>query len=243
MAYGADFATADPANAPLDAPLLVGADPVMWGALLLALAAAVLIGWYFGQSSRSARVDAADSIWEEIDEAARDAMKADGDSLPAKASALVRTIERRLGRTLGVAGGGGKLIKALDQALKGEPADKPHGSRADHDDGGHGGGHDGRHGHHETAPGSTGGVTVIVNNGKGEDHKPADDHHAAHDAGKSLTVQQRNDALRVAIGHFNDHWGLRRERVRELRAAHAELSNPGPKRPAAGRISGTRAGH
>ena len=240
MAYGADFATADPANAPLDAPLLIGADPVMWGALLLGLAAAVLIGWYFGQSSRSARVDAADSIWEEIDDAAKDAMKADRDSLPAKASALARTIERRLGKTLGVAGGAGELIEALDQALKGEPADKLH---ASHADSGHGGGHDGKPGRHDAAPASTGGVTVIVNNGKGEDHKPADDHHADHDAKNPLTVQQRNDALRVAIGHFNDHWGLRRERVRELRAAHAELSNPGPKRSAAGRISGTRAGH
>lgn len=240
MAYGADFATADPANAPLDAPLMIGADPVMWGALLLGLAAAALIGWYFGQGSRAARVDAADSIWEEIDAAAKDAMKADGDSLPAKASTLVRTIERRLGKTLGVGGGASKLIKALNQALKGEPAEKPHAAHADH---GHGGGHDDKHGHPEAAPAAVGGVTVIVNNGKGDDHKPADDHHGDHDEKKPLTVRERNDALRVAIGHFNDHWGLRRERVRELRAAHAELSNPGPKRSAAGRISGTRAGH
>lgn len=237
MAYGADFATADPANAPLDAPLMIGADPAMWVALLLGLAAAMLIGWYFGQGSRTARVDAADSIWEEIDDAAKDAMKADGDSLPAKASALVRTIERRLGKTLGVAGGAAKLVKALNQALKGEPADRPHPAH------GHGGGHDEKPGHHDAAPASAGGVTVIVNNGKGDDHKPADDHHGDHDGKKPLTVQERNDALRVAIGHFNDHWGLRRERVRELRAAHAELSNPGPKRPAAGRISGTHAGH
>lgn len=240
MAYGADFATADPANAPLDAPLMIGADPVMWGALLLGLAAAALIGWYFGQGSRTARVDAADSIWEEIDDAAKDAMKADGDSLPARASALVRTIERRLGKTLGVAGGAGKLVKALNHAMKGEPADKPHAAPADH---GHGGSHDDKHGRHEAAPAAVGGVTVIVNNGKGDDHKPAEAHHGDHDEKKPLTVQERNDALRVAIGHFNDHWSLRRERVRELRAAHAELSNPGPKRPAAGRISGTRAGH
>lgn len=244
MAYGADFAAADPANAPLDAPLMIGADPILWGALLLGLAAAALVGWYFGQGSRSARVDAAESIWEEIDDAAKEAMKADGDSLPAKASALRRTIDRRLGKTLGVAGGAGKLIKALDLAVKGEPADKPHAPKADHGHG-HGGGHEEKPGHPEAAPASVGGVTVIVNSGQGDGHghKDAADSHGDHEAKKPLGVQERNDALRVAIGHFNDHWGLRRERVRELRAAHAELSTPGSQRTATGRISGTRAGH
>lgn len=242
MAYGADFATADAANAPLDAPLMIGADPVLWGGLLLGLVAAALIGWYLGQGSRSARTDAADSIWEEIDNAARDAMKADGDSLPAKASALLRTMDRRLGKTLVMAGGASKVTKALDKALKGEAADKPRPAKADH---GHGEGHEEKPGHHEAAPVSVGGVTVIVNSGQGDGHghKGADDAHADHDAKKPLSVQERNDALRVAIGHFNDHWGQRRERVRELRAAHAELSTPGPRRSAAGRISGTRAGH
>ena len=237
MAYGADFATADAANAPLDAPLMIGADPVMWGALLLGLAAALLIGWYFGQGSRGARIDAAESIWEEIDDAAKDAMKADGDSVSAKASALLRTIDRRLGKTLGMAGGAGRITRALEKALKGEAGDKPHG---DH---GHAAGHEGKHGHHDAPAAPAGGVTVIVNHAAGDGHKPAGDHDGDHDAKKPLGVQERNDALRVAIGHFNDHWGQRRERVRELRAAHAELSNPGPKRPAAGRISGTRAGH
>jgi hypothetical protein len=237
MAYGADFATADPANAPLDAPLLIGADPVMWGALLLGLAAAMLIGWYFGQGGKGHRLEEAESIWEEIDDAAKDAMKADGDTLPTRASALLRTIDRRLGKSLGLAGGAGKITKALAKALKGEAADRPHG---DH---GHDPYHDEKHGHHDAPAAAGGGVTVIVNNARGDDHKGAEERQGDHDAKKALTVQERNDALRVAIGHFNDHWGQRRERVRELRAAHAELSNPGPKRPAAGRISGTRAGH
>lgn len=235
MAYGADFATADAANAPLDAPLMIGADPALWGALLLGLAAALLVGWYFGQNGRGSRPDAVESIWEDIDDAAKDAMRADGDTLPAKASALLRTIDRRLGKTLGLAGGAGKITKALDKALKGESVDKSHG---DH---GHDSGPDEKPGHHDAAPAPVGGVTVIVNADQG--HKPAGGAHDEHGTKKSLSVQDRNDALRVAIGHFNDHWGLRRERVRELRAAHAELSNPGPKRPAAGRISGTRADH
>lgn len=243
MAYGADFANADAANAPLDAPIMIGADPFVWGAVLLALAAALLIGWYVGQASKGSRTDAADSIWDEIDDAAKDAMKADGDSLPAKASALIRTIDQRLGKTLGLVGGAAKRIKALDLALKGEAADKPHGPREHHSHGhGHGAGHEEKPGHHETAP-AGGGVTVIVNSDHSAPHKGADEGHGDYDAKKPLSVKDRNDALRVAVGHFNDHWSLRRERVRELRAAHLELSTPGPKRPAAGKISGTRSGH
>lgn len=234
MAYGADFATADAANAPLDGPMMIGADPVLWGALLLGLAAAFLIGWYFGQNGKRSRPEVAESIWEEIDAAAKDAMKADGDSLPARASALLRTIDRRLGKTLGMAGDAGKFTKALDKALKGEAAGQPHGEH------GHDAGHDAKSGHHDAAPAPIGGVTVIVNADQG--HKPAGEAHGNEGAKKPLGIQERNDALRVAIGHFNDHWGLRRERVRELRAAHAELSTPGP-RHRSGRISGTRAGH
>ncbi|WP_332658118.1 hypothetical protein [Brevundimonas sp.] len=237
MAYGADFATADAANAPLDAPLMIGADPVLWGGLLLGLAAALLVGWLVGQNGKTSRPDAAESIWEDIDDAAREAMKANADNLSAKASALLRTIERRLGKTLGMAGGAGGITEALKKALDGEPAHKPHG---DHDPDT---GHEDKHGHHDAPPPAASGVTVIVNNGKSEGHKGADDHPGDHGAKTPLGVQARNDALRLAIGHFNDHWGQRRDRVRELRAAHAELSTPGSKHPAAGRISGTRAGH
>lgn len=237
MFYDADFATADAANAPLDAPLMIGADPVLWGALLLGLAAAVLIGWYLGQGSRGSRIDAAVSIWDEIDEAAKEAMKADGDTLSAKASALRRTIDRRLGKTLGIAAGAGRMIKALDAALGGE-GEEPHKL-----EGGHRHGdtaeHRARHEHDET-PSSVGGVTVIVNADAG---RKGGDGPGDHETKKgSLGVQERNDALRLAIGRFNDHWRLRADRLRELRAAHAELST-GPRRPAGAKVSGTRAGH
>ena len=238
MSYGADFANADPANAPLDAPIMIGAGPAVWGALLLALAAALLIGWYFGQRARSARVDAADSIWEEIDHAAKDAMKADGDSLPARASALRRTIDQRLGKTLGVAGGAGKALKALDLALKGEAGDPPHPPHGNH---GQAAGHGEKPGHPEPGPAPVGAVTVIVNTDNS--HTGGHDSHGPHDGKTSLGVQERNDALRVAIGNFNDHWGLRQKRVRELRDAHAELSTPGNRPPTPGKISGTRADH
>ena len=59
MSYGADFANADPANAPLDGPLFIGADPFVWSAILLGLAAALLLGWYLGARSNHSRADAA----------------------------------------------------------------------------------------------------------------------------------------------------------------------------------------
>ena len=238
MSYGADFANADPANAPLDAPIMIGADPAVWGALLLALAAALLIGWYLGQRARSSGVDAADSIWEEIDTAAKDAMKADGDSLPARAAALRRTIDQRLGKTLGVAAGAGKAIKALDLALKGEAGDPPHTPHGNH---GHAASHGEKPGHPEPGPAPVGAVTVIVNTDNS--HAGGHDGHGPPDGNKSLSVQERNDALRVAIGNFNDHWRLRQKRVRDLRDAQAELSTPGNRLPTAGKISGTRADH
>ena len=238
MSYGADFANADPANAPLDAPIMIGANPALWGAFLLARAAALLIGWYFGQRAGRSRVDAADSIWEEIDDAAKEAMKADGDSLPARAAALRRTIDRRLGKTLGVAAGAGKALKALDLALKGEAGDPPPTPRGNH---GHAAGHVEKPGHPEPGPAPVGAVTVIVNTDNS--HTVGHDSHGTHDGKNCLNVQERNDALRVAIGNFNDHWRLRQKRIRDLRDAQAELSTPGNRRPTAGKISGTRADH
>ncbi len=238
MSYGADFANADPANAPLDAPIMIGANPALWGAILLALAAALLIGWYFGQRAGRSRGDAADSIWEEIDTAAKEAMKADGDSLPAQAAALRRTIDRRLGKTLGLAGGAGKAIKALDLGLKGEAAEPPHTPPGSH---GHGAGHGEKPGHPEPGPAPVGAVTVIVNTDNS--HTGGHDSHGTHEGKKGLSVQERNDALRVAVGNFNDYWGLRQKRVRDLRDAHAELSTHGNAPHVAGKISGTRAAH
>ena len=71
MSYGSDFVTADPADAPLEAPLLVGADPVLWLALGLLVLAAGLFGWWLGARSRSREGDATAAIWKAVDKAAR----------------------------------------------------------------------------------------------------------------------------------------------------------------------------
>ena len=79
MSYSDDFAGVDSAGAPLDPTIMIGADPMFWGAIGLALVVAALVGWLIGAGSRSKRTDAAHAIWEAIDDAAKAAMKADTD--------------------------------------------------------------------------------------------------------------------------------------------------------------------
>ena len=133
MSYGADFATADPANAPLDAPIYLGADPVLWAALILLLLAAALLGWFLGSRSGPKGGDASHSIWKAIDGAAKDAMKADDSALKGRAEHLLSVVDNRLGKTLALAGGKDGLsacVKALRGAVDGRLPDTP---KDDHD--------------------------------------------------------------------------------------------------------------
>lgn len=120
MSYGADFANADPANAPLDPTIMIGADPFFWGAILLLITAALFAGYFFGARSRSHRADAAHAIWKAIHDAARSAMGADDNALKGKAEALRKVIDERLGKTLKLAGGLSARIKKLDDAIAGK---------------------------------------------------------------------------------------------------------------------------
>ena len=75
MSYGDDFASVDTAGAPLDPVIMIGADPMFWGGLLLALLAALLAGYYLGSRSNARRADAAHAIWEAVNDAAKAAMR------------------------------------------------------------------------------------------------------------------------------------------------------------------------
>lgn len=229
MSYGADFATADPANAPLDPPLLIGADPFVWGAILLALIVAAMIGWLMGTGSRSKRGDAVPAIWDAIDDAAKDAMKADTDSLPARAAELQRVLKARLGRTLAFGGDLNKCVKALDAALKGEVEDKsghahhahaPAHSPTEKPD------HDGDA--HPPAPSAAASVTIVSVHPQ---PAPTHPHPDPKPHKRPMTTQERNDALRLAVAAFNDYWRHRSAREGDMRAVIAELSDSGPRRP------------
>lgn len=248
MSYGSDFVSADPANAPLDPPLLVGADPVLWLALGLLLLAAGLFGWWLGVSSRAHEGDATPAIWRAIDKAAKEAMKADDLALRGRAQHLLETIDRRLGRTLaavvavsvadpGLAG----RVGDLRAAVAGRPAHRHghgHGDGDDHaDHDGAGGTHDspdlGEHGgssaaddHRAEGPRASAvgaAITINVAGAPGRSDGP-DARRPRH---REMTAREQTDALRLAVAAFNEHWRHESRRVAELRAALAELTGVG----------------
>lgn len=225
MSYGDDFATVDVAGAPLDPIIMIGADPVFWGALLLLLLAAGLAGYHFGSRSNGRRVDAASSIWEAINEAAKAAMKADTDALPAHATQLQRVLRARLGRTLDFGGALKARVDALDHAIDGESGDDGDGGPDDP------AGEDAPAARPDTpAPASSAAanVTIVsVHPAAPVSHDPARPKHGR----RAMSTRQRNDALRLAVAAFNDYWRHRSAREADMRAVVAELCDPGPRRP------------
>jgi len=228
MSYGDDFAGVDSAGSPLDPTIMIGADPMFWGAIGLALVVAALVGWLIGQGSRSSRTDAASDIWKTVDDAAKAAMKADTEALPARASELDRVLRARLGKTLGFGGDLTRCVEALAAALKGEVQDPSHGhGHGDHAAGDtHGHGETGA-GHGPAAPTPAGSVTIVSVHAPSAPHEP---HPPAHGK-RPMTTKERNDALRLAVADFNDYWRHRSAREGDMRAVVAELCNPGPRRP------------
>lgn len=233
MSYGDDFATVDTAGAPLDPTILIGADPFFWGAVLLALLVAALIGWLIGARSRSGRTDAAHAIWEAIDAAAKAAMKADTEVLPAHASELQRLLRARLSKTLAFGGDLTKRVRALDTALKGEVGEKvrPHAGPAPVPDTGHGHSErDAGESGHAAASSNAASVTIVSVHALSAPTHP----HPPEHAPRPMTTKERNDALRLAVADFNDYWRHRSAREGEMGAIVAELCDPGPHRPHSG---------
>lgn len=237
MSYGDDFATVDTAGAPLDPTIMIGADPFFWGAVLLALLVAALIGWLIGARSHSGRTDAAHAIWEAIDAAAKAAMKADTEVLPAHASELQRVLRARLGKTLAFGGDLTKRVKALDMALKGEVEDKghPHVGSAPAPDAGHSHNErDAGESGHAAASSNAASVTIVSVHGLAAPTHP----HPPEHVKRPMTTKERNDALRLAVADFNDYWRHRSAREGEMRAIVSELCDPGPRSPRSGQGGG-----
>ena len=262
MSYGADFANADPANAPLDPTIMIGADPFFWGAILLGLLAALAAGYVWGSQNNARSADAAKSIWKEIHDAARSAMGANDNALKERADHLRKVVRERLGNTLKLTEGLSEGFGALENAINGQEAANPggnHGHGAAHGSS-HDDSHSPDHGRGETVHAGGGGggaatanITIVTGapaetshtpgghgqGGHGPGHAPGHDPHAP----RVLTHREQTDALRLAVARFAEHWRDEPARLRELRDAHAELSNPNPARPPKPAISGTRAKH
>ena len=217
MSYGADFANADPANAPLNGPLFIGADPLVWGAILLGLAGALLLGWLIGQRGGASRADAAETIWKAIDAACQAAMSVNSDALPASAKALRKEIADRLGSVLALADGIGKPLKDLDAAIKGKFKEPALSAAAAH----------------------AGPVTLavlhnsqLVVKSEGTDGK---NEHASPEPPKppepkerDMTTEEQADALRRGVSRFNDYWCHKEPRIDDLRVARQKLCYTAP---------------
>lgn len=229
MHYDADFAGADPANAPLDAPLFIGADPMLWLVLLGAVAVAALLGWQLGRGASRTGGDAAERIWDDVHDAIRDAMKSSSHDLPGQVDRLKRLIDSRLGRTLKLAGGIAGPLKAMTAALDGAAPPK-HGHKpaepgyqagrsenTAHGDGGHG----------AAAPAPVATATINILTGPAHDHGHAKPDHDHADEKKPLGIKERNAVLRAALDELHDHWAARKARIDEMRGAWDELSGVG----------------
>lgn len=254
MSYGADFANADPANAPLNPVIFIGAEPSFWAGILLALLAALFFGWYLGNRASRNHADAAQAIWQAIHDAARSAMGADDNALKGKAENLLKVLDRRLGKTLGLVNGLSKQTGNLKKAVKGEAEADAHGHGGGHG-AGHGGGHGAAHAPaHDTHAAhevhASPAVTIVnVNAGAtalAAAQTPAEHHPPTHDPKpekRDLSHREQTDALRLAVAAFNQHWKDETARVDELRGAHAELSNPGPAHNSSGHGKDSHGGH
>lgn len=223
--YPADF-PADRAFEPVQPEVFLWVDPLIIGALLLAALLIGAFGWWLGRTQASNDPDAAESIWKAIDDAAKAAMKADNHGIAGKAQALRDVVDRRLGRTLKLAGG--LKLKALDEALKGRGPAAGHG----HGHGGHGGGHPPHDAHPPVehadshgAGGATANVTIVTVTpaAPAPSHTPHSGHAPHTPDHRDLTAEERNNALRLAVADLNEHWRNKTARIAELRAAHAEL--------------------
>ena len=201
--YPQDFQPADPAAfEPVDLALFLGVHPP----LLLLLAALVLglmvLAYRSGKGGATAQPDAAESIWRAIDRACQAAMTANSDALTGAAKTLRATLDDCLGAVVVLADGPAKPLKAIDNALKGRIKETVKPKDEAHDP--------------ATKPAPP-----------PAPDKPADK-PADREVERDMTKPEQLAALREAVAQFNDHWCRREERIRELRAAHRQLSTPRP---------------
>jgi hypothetical protein len=253
---------------PVDSTLFLGVHPLLLLLLAALVLGLMVLAWRAGKSASTAQPDAAESIWRAIDRACQAAMTANSDALTGAAKTLRATLDDCMGAVVVLADGPAKPLKAIDHALKGriKEAVKPKEEPApDHV---HKPGHGETSHRPAAVPANVTVVSnshvVIkgdrVEHGAPEAHKdhgvevlerpayaphppkpappPAPDKPADKEVERDMTKPEQLAALREAVAQFNDHWCRREERIRELRAAHRQLSTPRPGAP--GHVGGAR---
>ncbi len=134
---------------PVDQPIPIFDPTLLMGLILAAIVIAALAfvaGRLFGRKDNGERYrEVAKTIQEAIKAKCVAATSAPSGELVSKAQELVEEVDRRIGPVLKFGGPCAKAMKALTEALKGEPVEeKDKGGKDSH---GHGHGHGGGHGH------------------------------------------------------------------------------------------------
>ncbi|WP_298743772.1 hypothetical protein [uncultured Brevundimonas sp.] len=235
MSYGDDFAGVDSAGAPLDPTIMIGAGPMFWSAMLLAIALAALLGWWLGQGRSHRRPDAAVEIWEAIDKALRQAMQAHDGVLLDQAQQVLSVIDGRLGRTLALARGLSGPLEELRKAVAGTPppappatapASTPAGAAAPPSaDAEADGDAPGAAAAAASASAASGNVTIVNVSAPPPPSPPAPP-PSPPPPPPPPSPRNQLSTMRLAIAALNQHWREKDRRVAELREAHRELSGP-----------------
>jgi hypothetical protein len=239
-----EFQSVDGFYEPADGGVLFTLPPVLIGAGLLLLLAALLLGWLIGRRSRP-ETDPSQSIYDVIKKAVSAAAGAPRDSVAITARHLKTVLEDRLGAVVRLGHGVHGPFGALDDALEGYGEAEEDDHKPGHDEG------------HKPAPVPLGGArkvtinarTVVLNahhggaavaeadpdedHGHGHDH---DDAHAdkpghdkphgghAHAPRKRLDGKAQTAAIRAAVHDFSDYWSDKPARLKDLREARRQLT-------------------
>jgi hypothetical protein len=224
MNYSQDFPPAADVYSPLPDQLALGLPPLLLGLMILVLLAAGLAGWVLGHRRQTPGSSDGAAIWKAIDDDIRAAMTAHSDGLRDKATALSRTVEARLGRTLALTGGL-KAFSALKTALK-DPEPAAHAS--DHGvSNAAAPSHDADHATNKHDTELHLAAVVIERASQVVIHSPPPPTGAAsggHEPPKPPTEAEQRDAIRKALSELNDWWRLKDARIAEIEAVHRELS-------------------
>jgi len=239
---------------PVETPIPIF-DPTLLAGIALVMLAVAVLAYYLG---RRAGGRGRDERWRDVPKTIHEAIKAKcvaAASAPSgellhKAQDLVEEVQRRIGPVLAFGGPCAKALKAVTEALKGEPLDdKPKdkdrpkglpGGKPD-DPQGHGKGHD--HGHggpHKNAELELAAANVTILGGQTlvlTGHRPGHEPDPGHDkpeddAPKVLDHRDYSRQVRMAVVEFSDFWS-RGDCLNELERCQKALTQtaPGPKTP------------
>ena len=216
-----EFAGSPGSYDPVSPEVFFSLPPMLGVAIVLGLLAFLLLGWFGRDIWGPKDADPCQGIWDAVNKDAQAAVKAPRDAVVSKARALRKTLDARLGGVIALSGGLFASRGAINALCDNR---RPHGAAIAAAE------------PHAPAP-ATGPDRVIFNSGKLVIHNtPAADLHPepGHDTGHGEGHDEHDDTplgadeqirlLRDELHRFADHWAVEADRLKDLRAARANLN-------------------